>query len=60
VEREILIKLENICQTGGCERCRCVRAIKAQLVDFRTYLERQAENVEKLYQRYKRILKTTH
>ena len=46
VEREFLLRLEGICQNGGgCERCRSVRAVKAQLVDFRTYLERQAENL---------------
>jgi hypothetical protein len=45
VEREILLRLEGICQAGACQRCNSVRAVKSQLVDFRTYLERQAENL---------------
>lgn len=57
VEREILLRVEGLSAGGGgCERCRSVRAVKGQLVAFRTYLERQAENLERLYQRFKRRL----
>lgn len=56
IEREILLRVEAVCEKGGCERCHCVRAVKAQLLDFRTYLERQAQNLQRLYERHKKTL----
>lgn len=57
IEGRLEDRLKRVVQGEGCGRCAIVRAIRAQIVEYRGYYEKECEVVERMFSKYRRTFR---